>query len=66
MSIAIGDKVFYKGEVYEVLGFSASEDVNGNKMVEIAWSDYKLSPTGYLAIAKSELQTLEVLNELEG
>jgi hypothetical protein len=51
----IGDEVIYKDRRYEVLGYAASEDDQGNKLIEIAWDDYNISPTGYLAVKKSDL-----------
>lgn len=55
-TIRVGDRVIYQGETYEVLGFAASEDSEGNKLIEIAWNDYELSPTGYLAVPKNDLE----------
>ena len=54
----IGWRVEYQGKSYRVLGFAASEDDNGQKLVEIAWNDYGASPTGYLAVPRDELKVL--------
>lgn len=53
--LKIGEAVRYKGKVYTVLGFSASVDSKGRKLVEIAWNDYNASITGYLAVERAAL-----------
>lgn len=56
----VGDNVIYEGREYKVLGFAASEDSQGQKLVEIAWDDYQVSPTsGYLAVPRANLYELE-------
>lgn len=54
--MSIGQKVIYRGREYTVLGYAASNDELGLKLIEIAWSDYSLSATGYLAVARSQLR----------
>ena len=53
---SIGSKVVYEKKVYNVLGYAASKDEDKNNLIEIAWNDYELSPTGYLAVAVSLLE----------
>lgn len=52
----IGDTVLYEGKQYEVLGFAATEDNNRFPMVEIAWDNYEISSTGYLAVSRDFLE----------
>jgi len=54
--LKVGDIVIFRGVRYPVLGFAASEDLNGKKLVEIAWDNYELSPSGYLAIPRAYLR----------
>lgn len=56
--IEIGETVLYRGESFKVLGYAASEDINGDKLIEIAWNNYQISPTGYLAVPAGELSEL--------
>lgn len=49
MKFNVGDTVTWLGEEYEVLGYAASRDANGTPLIEIAWDNYAVSPTGYLA-----------------
>lgn len=56
----VGDKVEYKGDHFIVLGFAASEDEKGKKLIEISWNDYGHSPTGYLAVPEKMLKKTKV------
>lgn len=53
--LKIGEPVRYKGKVYSVLGFAASTDSKGRKLIEIAWNDFDASITGYLAVERAAL-----------
>lgn len=55
----VGQDVIYEGKEYKVCGFAASEDNQGQKLVEIAWDNYAASPTGYLAVPRANLYVLE-------
>lgn len=55
----IGQLVKFEHKVLPVLGFAESEDEDGNKLVELAWNDDALSPTGYLAVPQDELEPLD-------
>jgi hypothetical protein len=46
----IGSTVNYKGKEFKVLGYAARVDENQNKWIEIAWNNYNVSPSGYLAV----------------
>ncbi len=59
MIIAIGWEVEYEGKKYTVLGYTASEDEDGAKLIEIAWDDYNVSPTGYLAVPRKDLKVTD-------
>lgn len=59
MIIGIGWKVEYEGREHEVLGYAASVDEDGARLIEIAWSDYSVSPTGYLAVPRKNLKVLD-------
>lgn len=53
----VGDKVVWLGEKYKVLGYAASKNAKGVPLIEIAWNNYRISPTGYLAVPEAELST---------
>jgi len=59
MIILIGWTVEYEGREYRVLGYAASVDEKGARLIEIAWSDYSASPTGYLAVPREELKIIK-------
>lgn len=59
MVIGIGWTVEYEGRQFEVLGYAASTDDDGAKLIEIAWNDYSVSPTGYLAVPRKHLKVLD-------
>ena len=59
MIIAVGWTVEYEGRQYEVLGYAASLDAEGTRLIEIAWSDYTASPTGYLAVPRKYLKVID-------
>jgi len=63
--IDIGDKVNCDGKEYTVLGFAASEDDDGFPLIEIAWNDQDASPTGYLAVPRSDLIKMVKVEEVE-
>ena len=58
--IEIGDNVLYGRDTFKVLGFAASEDSSGKKLVELTWNNYNVSPTGYLAVPESKGCYIEV------
>jgi hypothetical protein len=60
MIIVVGSTVEYQGKEYTVLGYAASEDDKGRKLIEIAWNDYAVSPTGYLAVPRDELRVIRI------
>lgn len=60
MVIGIGWDVEYEGRKYTVLGYAASTDEDGARLIEIAWSDYTASPTGYLAVPRKDLKVLDM------
>ena len=58
LNISLGDTVIYRDKKYKVLGYATSVDDDGFPMIEIAWNDYSISKTGYLAVSK-RLLTVE-------
>lgn len=60
MIIGIGWTVEYEGRQYTTLGYAASEDDDGAKLIEIAWNDYTASPTGYLAVPRKDLKIITI------
>lgn len=54
--VSIGDDVVYGLSEYKVLGFAASLDEHGRPLVELAWDNYGVSPTGYLAVDRRLLR----------
>lgn len=51
----VGDTVLYNGRPYKALGYAAKCDANGTPYIEIAWNDYSLSLSGYMAVPICEL-----------
>jgi len=55
----VGNIVKYKNKNFQILGYAASEDGHGNKLVEIAWDNYEVSTTGYLAVPEADLELVK-------
>ena len=51
----IGQLIVFEGKTYKILGYSSSIDDDGDPLLEIAWDDYRLSPTGYIAVNKKDV-----------
>ena len=60
MIIGIGWEVEFEGKKFTVLGYAAAEDEDGTKMIEIAWDDFSVSPTGYLAVPRKSLKVIDM------
>jgi hypothetical protein len=56
MKLEIGQSVIFEDRKFTILGFAASKDINGNPLIEIAWNDFSVSPTGYLAVSELDIK----------
>lgn len=58
-SISIGQKVVFEDKAYEVLGYAARTDELGVPFLELAWTDYTVSPSGYLAVPEASIKLVK-------